>query len=368
MTRLEVLAGLACLVLAGCTPSPPSRAAQSPRQSPEAGAGPASASALAPPGPTNQGNFDPVHAADVLRPSVALVIANTARGVSEGSGFVFSVQGRTSYLLTNHHVVEGASRVQVMMPDGRHFTADTQGTDAQEDVAVLKVGDSLPAAELADSSKVRVGQPVIAIGSPLGSQGFGSVTIGVVSALHRTLPSVGGGQGRPAESLADVLQTDAPINPGNSGGPLADGNGRVIGMNTAGSRDASGIGFAIPSRVLQRITPSLVQGRAPGHPYVGICYQSVEEALARNPNLQGYGVVVDRPLPGTPAERAGLRTGDVIQKVDGVDLNNGQTLGGVLQIHNPGDKVTAQVLREGGNMQVEITLADRPAAGSGPAC
>ncbi len=270
-------------------------------------------------------------------------------------------------MLTNNHVVQGARRVQVVMPDGRHFVADVQGTDQLEDVAVLKVPDSLPVAQFADSTKLQVGQPVVAIGSPLGSQGFGTVTTGVISALHRTLNNVGGGTGQSPENLADVLQTDAPNNPGNSGGPLGDGNGRVVAMNTAGSSNATGIGFAIPSAVLQRVAQSLVQGRTPGHPYLGVCYQPIEDALAADPNVKGFGIVVQRALSGTPAEKGGIQAGDVIEKIDSTELNNGQTLGGVLQLHNPGDTVRMTALRGGGTVDLSVTLGDRPANG-GPSC
>lgn len=371
-TRAAVVAALAATALAGCTAGSPAGTA---RATPGRAAS-ASATNLpqvardAPPGPTGTGTFDAVHAAQVLGPAVGLVISNdlgARAGTGEGSGFVFATQGGTSYLMTNDHVVAGARRVQVLMPDGRHYVAAIQGTDPVEDVAVLKVGDTLPVAQFADSTKLQVGQPVVAIGSPLGSQGFGSVTEGVISALHRTLNSVGGGATASPESLADVVQTDAPINPGNSGGPLADGNGHVVGMNTAGSTNASGIGYAIPSAVLERVAPSLLQGREPGHPYLGVCYEPIEVALAGDPTIQGYGVVVDAALPGTPAQRAGVQAGDVIEKVDGVDLNNGETLGGVLQLRNPGDSVRLAALRNGTDVTLTATLGDRPANG-GAAC
>src|SRR5205807_3212095 len=174
---------LAALLLAACSsqaansPSPtPRGGSPTPRPSPS-GTAPAIAAA---PGPTNAGSFDATHAAQVLVPSVDLVIATgvsgaRGNGAAEGSGFVFSAQGGTSYLLTNNHVVQGARRVQVVMPDGRHYTVDVQGTDSIEDVAVLKVSDSLPVAQFADSTRLLVGQPVVAIGSPQGSQGFGTV-------------------------------------------------------------------------------------------------------------------------------------------------------------------------------------------------
>jgi serine protease Do len=357
---------LAALVMASCSANAPTGGTQSPRETSSAVPGLPAATANPAPGPTNVGSFDPVHAASALGPSVGLIIANGAggrSGTSEGSGFVFVAQGGTSYLMTNNHVVEGARQVQVVMPDGRHFVANVQGADSVEDVAVLRIGDGLPAAQFADSTKLQVGQPVVAIGSPLGSQGFGSVTTGVISALHRTLSNVGSGRGTSSESLADVLQTDAPINPGNSGGPLGDGNGRVVGMNTAGSSGATGIGFAIPSAVLLRVAQSLVQGKTPGHPYLGICFQPIEEALAVDANIKGYGVVVQRALPGTPAEKAGLQTGDVIEKIDGTDLNNGQTLGGVLQLRSPGDTIKMATLRAGSAIDLSATLGDRPANG-----
>jgi serine protease Do len=364
---------LAAVFLAGCASqpaSPPERPQSAASASPTASvAAPATAAAA---GPTSVGGFDAAHAAQVLGPAVGLVIATGVTGSrgstnDEGSAFVFSSQGGTSYLLTNNHVVQGARRVQVLMPDGRHYTVDVQGADAIEDVAVLKVNDTLPVAQLADSTRLQVGQPVVAIGSPQGSSGFDTVTVGIISALHRQLSGVGGSGGTQPENLNDVLQTDAAINPGNSGGPLADGNGHVVGMNTAGSTNETGIGYAIPSAVLQRIIPSLVQGKQPGHPYVGVCFRAIEDALASSPDVQGYGVVVDRALPGTPAEKAGVQTGDVIEKIDGTSLNNGETMGGVLQLHNPGDTVQLTTLRNGSTVQLRLTLGDRPASG-GPAC
>jgi S1-C subfamily serine protease len=369
--RTGLAIALAATALAGCTTGAPAAGTRTPSRTatPPAVSLPGQATVNPAPGPTNVGSFDAVHAAQVLGPAVGLIIAAGAGrgGPSEGSGFVFSVQGGTSYLLTNNHVVQGARQVQVLMPDGRHFVADVQGTDQLEDVAVLKVSDSLPGAQFADSTKLQVGQPVVAIGSPLGSQGFGTVTSGVISALHRTLNNVGGGAGESPESLADVLQTDAPINPGNSGGPLGDGNGRVVAMNTAGSSNATGIGFAIPSAILQRVAQSLMQGRTPGHPYLGVCYEPIEQALASDPSVKGFGIVVQRALPGSPAEKGGVQGSDVIERVDGIDLNNGETLGGVLQLHNPGDTVRMTALRGSGTVDLSVTLGDRPANG-GPGC
>jgi S1-C subfamily serine protease len=315
------------------------------------------------PPPTTNGTFDAVHAATVLQPAVGMVIVTVARGAMTGSGFVIASQGGTSYMVTNNHVVESGGKVQVLMPDGRHFVAQVQGADAFEDVAVLKIDASLPQAQLADSSKALAGEPVLAIGSPLGNQG--TVTVGIISALHRSLTGVSGAQGQPSENLPDVLQTDASINPGSSGGPLADGSGRVVGMTTAGNEAASGIGYAIPSLVVKRVADNLIAGRQPGHPYLGVCYMTLEQALTAGQQVDGYGVLVTGMVADGPAQEAGIQNGDMIEKVDGVDLTNGQTLGGILQLHNPGDAVPLLLDRGGSTHDVRATLADRPSSPAG---
>lgn len=315
------------------------------------------------PPPMKNGTFDAARAAQALLPAVAMVIVTTRNGVSDGSGFVISAQNGTSFIATNDHVIANGEAIQVLMSNGSHYKADVQGADPVEDIAVLKVSASLRPAQLADSSKVQVGQPVIAIGSPLGSQA--TVTVGVVSALHRTVSNVADPSGTSSETLPDVIQTDAPINQGSSGGPLADGNGRVTGMTTAGSEEANGVGYAIPSLVVRRIANSLVQGRKPGHPYAGVCYLPLEQALPQNPSLQGYGVLVTGVAADGPAARAGIQQGDMIEKVNGVDLDNGQTLSGVLQVHDPGETLPVTLSRGDGTHDVRLTLTDGPATASG---
>jgi S1-C subfamily serine protease len=350
MKRLSCLLGpVASLILAGCAGI----------GGPGANPSPLPPVSSLPP-PLQNGTFDAARATQALMPAVGMVMVNTHRGVSTGSGFVISVQNGTSFMATNNHVVQGGETIQVLMPDGTHYKADVQGADSMEDIAVLKIAASLHSAQLADSSKAKVGQPVLAIGSPLGNQG--TVTVGVISALHRTLSNVSDEGSSTAENLPDVLQTDAPINPGSSGGPLADGNGRVIGMTTAGAESANSVGYAIPSLVVRRIANSLIQGRRPGHPYAGVCYVPLEQALPQNPGLEGYGVLVTGTVPDGPAARAGVQQGDMIEKVDGVDLNNGQTLGGVIQRHDPGDTVPVSLDREGTHRDTRLTLADRPAS------
>ena len=346
------------IALAGCTVEPPGQTGSNSSSSRtgviSTSAGAATASA--------GGNFDPGHVASVLGPAVGTVIVNTNTGTAEGSGFAVAHQGGATFMITNNHVVSNQRKVQVVMQDGRHFTTSVQGTDPLGDIAVLKINDSsLALATLADSTKLRVGQPVVAIGSPLQQQG--TVTSGIISALHRSI-TAGGGSSEPSEQLPDVLQTDAAINPGNSGGSLADSEGRVIGVNTAASSGATNIGFAIPSLVAKRIAEALIAGTKPGHPYVGVSFLTEADALAEGKAFNGFGVYVNDVVQGCPAERAGIRGGDVIQRVDGVDLNNGQTLGGVLQLHQPGDKIQVTVRRGDSTKDLQVALSDRPASGS----
>jgi serine protease Do len=305
------------------------------------------------PAPVGVAAFDPARVVKVLGPAVAELLVTQSTGTrGVGSGFVIAHENGASYLVTNNHVVASATRVVVLMPDGKHFVAKVQGTDPIQDIAVVKVDDpSLPLARFGDSTKLVVGQQVVAIGSPHGNQG--SVTMGIISALHRTL-TTSRGPGTPGEDLPDVMQTDAAINPGNSGGPLAE-------VDATGQ----GIGFAIPSLIAKRIAQDLIAGRKPGHPYMGVCYQSEDAILASGKDIPGYGVFVTSALPGTPAAKAGLKNGDVIEKVDGVELNNGQTLGGAIQPKGPGDSVQLTVLRSGAITTISLTLADRPATPPG---
>jgi len=343
------LAAAACTTTARPLPTaPPPRAGATPQPSP----------------PIPEGSaFDPQRVAEVLGPAVATVIVNRGNSTGEGSGFVIEHGPNLSYLVTNNHVVANAVRIQVLMPDGRHFRGDVQGTDPQGDIAVIKVPEAnLPTAVFGDSTQLKVGQRVVAIGSPLGNEG--SVTVGVISALHRTI-TAGGQRTGPSESLPDVLQTDAAINPGNSGGPLADGLGRVVGVNTAASSQGNNIGFAIPSNVVQRLAEALIAGRKPGHPYLGLRFATEQDALASGDSFNGFGVLVRDVLRGCPAERAGVRPRDVIQSVDGINLNNGQTLGGVIQLHNPGERVKISLVRGSSTLDVELTLTDRPSSSDG---
>lgn len=351
--RAAGLALLGAVLLTGCSVNRPSAqpttTASSAAQSTST---PYAASAPA-------GGFDPEHVADVLGPAVGMVIVRKGGATGEGSGFVISHSGSQSFMVTNNHVVESGTSIQVLMLDGRHFAASVKGTDPQGDIAVLSIPDaSLPTASFADSTRLRVGQQVVAIGSPLGNQG--SVTSGIISALHRSI-TAGGSVSGPSERLSDVLQTDAAINPGNSGGPLADADGHVVGVNTATQSNASNVGFAIPSAVAKRIAEALIAGHRPGHPFLGVSFAEEADAIAAGRDFHGYGVLVREVVPNSAADKAGVKADDVIEKLGGVELRNGQTLGGVLQQHEVGEHVKLTVLRGGNTLDLDCVLGDRPA-------
>jgi putative serine protease PepD len=353
---LRILAaGTAALFIAACSVGRVGGPTASPRTGPTgqlATASPATA-------PAAGAGFDPAHVAAVLQPAVAEVIVNTSsRSVAEGTAFSIAHEGGITYMVTNNHVIAGATKIQVLFLDGRHFTATLKGTDATGDIAVLSVPDgSLPLATFADSSKVILGEQVMAIGSPLGTAG--AVTTGIISVLHRTI-TAGGSISTPSETLKDVMQTDAAINPGNSGGPLADADGNVVGVTTAADSTGTNVGFAIPSLVVKRLADDLIAGRTPTHPFLGVQFQEESDALANGTEVAAYGTLIQSVVNGSAAAKAGLQKGDIIQKVDGVSLNNGQTLAGVLELHEVGDTVTLSVLRNGAGQDLKVVLGERP--------
>jgi S1-C subfamily serine protease len=258
-----------------------------------------------------------VRVADALRPAVVNLLSGRGRGEGSGSGVLFTPDG---FLLTNHHVIQGGRRVRVRLNDGREVAGRVVGADPWTDLAVVQAeAAALPHATLGDSSRLRVGQLVVAIGSPFGFDS--TVTAGVVSALGRTLRSITG------HLVDNVIQTDAALNPGNSGGPLVDSRGQVIGINTAIIRPAQGICFAIPINIAKHILPQLMQHGRVVRGYLGLHGRSVPlpADLARRFGLdQKTGVEVLAIEEGAPADQAGVLEGDMIvalgeQPATGID-------------------------------------------------
>ncbi|MFO7272794.1 MAG: trypsin-like peptidase domain-containing protein [Sphaerobacter thermophilus] len=282
-----------------------------------------------------------------------------------GSGVIYDQDG---YILTNYHVIAGAESLRVSLPDGRSFPADVVGTDPQTDLAVLKIdGEDLPTAPLGDSNKLQVGEWVVAIGNALALPGGPTVTVGVVSALNRTVQEPGEG-GRAGPFLFNVIQTDAAINPGNSGGPLVNLAGEVIGINTlvAGTTQsglqAEGIGFALAISTVKPLADEIVATGQVTHPYIGIRYTQLTPAIAAQLGIEGAtsGAVVIEVVGGSPAEDAGLQPRDVITEIDGQPLTTESSLAEIINTHRPGDTITLTVVRGSQPTQVQVTLGTMP--------
>lgn len=279
--------------------------------------------------------------------------------IGEGSGFIISPDG---YMLTNHHVVEGSSRVQVRTQDRRVLDARVIGADPSIDLALLKIeveGEELPTLPLGDSRDARVGEWVIAIGNPLDFEQ--TVTVGVISGKERRVPI-----GNTDQGVVSFLQTDAAINFGNSGGPLLDARGNVIGINTAIRRAnfAEGIGFALPINQARHVIDQLRQQGYVRRGYVGITMNQngVDDVVADAEGLPDTdGVIVDQVQADGPADRAGVRRGDIIRAVDGEPIRDNLDLIGRIAARQPGDRVRLDVFRKGRTVTLQATLVDREA-------
>jgi S1-C subfamily serine protease len=293
-----------------------------------------------------------------------------------GSGIVYDLRGN---IITNNHVVEGSQKIRVVFHEGESYSAKIIGTDPFADLAVIKVDadpQTLHPLPLGDSSKLRIGNEVIAIGSPFGLTG--SMTSGIVSQLGRILnpPNIG------AFSIPNVIQTDTAINPGNSGGPLLNDLGEVVGVNTAiqtQTGEFSGVGFAIPSNTMKRIIPSLIQNGHYKHPWLGISGISVDPDLSDNLGLSTHtGFLIESIVPGSPASVAGLYAsnqnktvdgvkykfgGDVIIQVDNYPIKKLEDLLNYLQDNKSvGDKMVLKIIRSDKPMEVTLVLQERPSA------
>jgi S1-C subfamily serine protease len=297
-------------------------------------------------------------------------------GIATGSGFVIDTEG---HILTNNHVVDGATKIEVKLGSSNtNHTAEVVGTDPASDIALLKVeapADQLDPLALGDSSKVRVGDPVVAIGNPFGLDR--TVTSGIVSALQRQIQAPNG------FSISHVIQTDAAINPGNSGGPLIDSAGNVIGINSqietgGGSNGNVGIGFAIPIDTAREVANEIEKNGRVEHAFLGINGSSITPALAKAVNLPvNKGVLVAEVVKGGPADKAGLQGGsteatiegasfqlggDIITEVNGEPISSMEDVINAVNSAKPGEKMELTVLRHGETKKIAVTLGNRPAS------
>ena len=302
--------------------------------------------------------------ASKLLPSVVeiSVTDEAGRQAGTGSGVVYSADG---YIITNNHVVAGGSKVEVAIGT-REIAATVVGTDPDNDLAVLKAATTgLTPAQIGSSSKLRVGDPVIAIGSPLGLSG--TVTTGIISALDREVrvPGETGGAGK---TLFGAIQTDAAINPGNSGGALVNAAGQVIGINSAiattgtalgGQSGSIGLCFAIPIDLANDVARQLIETGKVVHPYIGVNVQTIDEDAAKELKLP-VGARIENVQPDSPSDAAGLQIDDVITKIEGAPVTTSEELVKEIRRHKVGEKLTVTYSRAGTERTAELTLAEKP--------
>jgi serine protease Do len=267
-----------------------------------------------------------------------------------GSGVIVDSKG---LILTNEHVVHGATEIVVTLSNDRHIAGKVKGADQLSDIALVQVdAQDLQAAKLGNSDKLRIGESVIAVGNPYQFQH--TVTVGVLSGRGRSLSEQ-------SKDFQDLLQTDAAINPGNSGGPLVNTQGEVIGINTAIFRDAQGIGFAIPINTARNVMEQLLARGKVRRPYVGIYMQDINEQLAQGLNLPvKEGIIVVDVAPGSPAAQAHLQQKDIILAVDNKELKKSDELRKILHEKSPGEEITLKIWREGKAGTLSLTLGEGP--------
>jgi S1-C subfamily serine protease len=280
-----------------------------------------------------------------------------------GSGFIYDPNG---FILTNRHVVADATALNVVLNDGREFPGTVYGIDTLTDLAIVTIdATDLPYAPIGSSEALEPGQLAIAIGNPLGDY-ENTVTTGVVSGIGRQITASNALQNS-SDVLRNLIQTDAAINPGNSGGPLVNSAGQVIGVNTAVSENAQGLGFSIPIDVARPIMDQAVAGQELARPWIGVYYTALTPALAEEAGVDvDHGALIgttdgsDAVFPGSPAEQSGLQAGDVIVALDGNEVTADSDLSMLILPYSPGDTITLSVRRDGATRDIDVTLGELP--------
>ena len=300
--------------------------------------------------------LDVVSIADSARQSIVRVevLDGSGSAVSSGSGVIVRDDG---HVVTNAHVVDGGTVMEAILADGRRLDADLVGVDELTDLAVLKVDDDerFPTALLGSTASLEVGEPAVAIGSPLGLSGGPTVTVGVISAVGREL------QASTGPRLYDLVQTDAPIMSGSSGGALLDSHGAVIGITTAvaiSDTGAEGLGFAIPIEIAHAVATDLIDTGHARHGYLGIDAADLSSEHAASLGIEGGAIVADVEN-GSPAEEAGLQPGDVVVEIDGVPARSMSALIVSIRLSSPGTTVHLTVVRDGAELDLPVTMGER---------
>jgi len=326
--------------------------------------------------PVTQEETDIANVVEKVSPSVVSVLSTSQKvspyyGAqqedSAGTGIIISKDG---YVLTNKHVIDGASTVQVVLSDGTTYeNVKVLGSDPLNDVAFLKIPNvnNLTAAKLGDSSSIRVGQKVVAIGNSLG-QYQNTVTSGIISGTGRPISAQSGDN---VETLTDLIQTDAAINPGNSGGPLLNLAGQVIGINTAIIQDAQGIGFSIPINATKGALKGVLAGKGVHRAFLGVNYITITADVAKH-----YGLSVKKGayvfngdgktsvVSGSPADKAGVKNKDIITKVGGIAVGDKGDVSSLVAEYAPGDTIQLTILRDGKTMNLNVTLSEYTPSGN----
>ncbi len=267
-----------------------------------------------------------------------------------GSGFVIDSKG---LVLTNQHVIEDASEITVIFSGNKKYTAKVVGQDSDLDLAVLRIdsNEQFPTLKLGDSNKIRVGDWVVAIGNPYGLDH--TVTAGVISAKSRPIRIEN-------RQYRNLIQTDAAINPGNSGGPLLNTNGEVIGINTAVSASAQGIGFAISINTANEVLNQLIDKGKISRPYLGVYLQNVDDSISKYLGIPATGALVANVIPGGPSEKAGIEQYDVVIAIDGQKVETADSILSFLANKKAGDTVLLTILRSGNQHEIKVTLLEKP--------